>query len=657
MQVHVARTGSQSWRALWSIHHLVHDAWSLSILLRDVFTAYTQGAALPAAPPYSRFLQVIRGVPLEDAEEYWRTSLAGWKSPTPLPLDRADSDGGTAGHQEFQLDSVATANVSAVLRSRQLTWNSLVLGVWAMLLAAWSGRLDVVFGTVLLGRMKQVEEAGEIVGPFINTLPFRARCGGNKSVSDWLNELQRQLAAMAEFEHTPLNQIRAWLAPSGPALFDSILVFQNAFQSLAGKRIGGIEIGAISSAGHPNYPLMLRVTPGECCRFELVHDPRRFSGARAGRLLEQVQSAIRFFQESPDATVQNWSRSLMSTAQKPAGRRLRDVTPRGVSGTVAESVINRGGTRVRILEATHASLDLIRWTAGNRELLLRHLAQEGAVLLRGFPAIEAHDLEAVLAAAGGPALPYKERSSPRTQVAGNIYTSTEYPAHQPIFLHNENSYAHVWPRKIAFYCERPAGSGGATPLADVRRVYERIPEKIRTRLEKSGVLYVRNFGDGVGLSWRTAFQTGDAAAVEAYCRDAGYEAEWLGVDRLRTRRVGQAVVRHPDTGEPIWFNHAAFFHVSTLTPEVRDGLLAQFAESDLPNQTYAGDGTSISGEDAAAIRQAYIDSQLTFPWRAGDLLLLDNMLVAHGRESFEGSRRVLVGMAEPFESGRIGNLV
>ena len=189
--------------------------------------------------------------------------------------------------------------------------------------------------------------------------------------------------------------------------------------------------------------------------------------------------------------------------------------------------------------------------------------------------------------------------------------------------------------------------GGETPICDVRRVYQRIPANVRERFEKKGVMYVRNFSDHIGLSWKTVFQTEDRAKVEHHCQNAGYHFEWRDATRLRTRRVAPAVATHPQTFERVWFNHAAFFHVSTLEPDVRDALRAQFAEEDLPNQTYYGDGSPIEDEALDAIREAYRAETVTFPWQPGDVLALDNMLVAHGRTPYVGPRKILVGMATP----------
>ena len=316
------------------------------------------------------------------------------------------------------------------------------------------------------------------------------------------------------------------------------------------------------------------------------------------------------------------------------------------SETLVRSEPLDGGGHVLLVQPV-IPVDLATWAREQSAWIESRLATYGGILFRGFQIASAAQLDRVVAAVAGEPLVYRERSSPRQQVSGNVYTSTEHPPDQAIFLHNENSYQHVWPQRVFFGCVRPADSGGRTPLADTRRVYAQIDPAVRQRFIDRQVLYVRNFGDGLGLPWQVVFQTDDRSAVEAYCGTAGIEWTWRDGNRLRTRQVRPAVVRHPRTGEMAWFNHATFFHVSTLDASIRDALLSQFGEEDLPSNTYYGDGRPIEPAVLDVLRAAYAESTRTFPWQTGDLLLLDNILMAHGREPFSGARSILVGLAMP----------
>ncbi len=301
-----------------------------------------------------------------------------------------------------------------------------------------------------------------------------------------------------------------------------------------------------------------------------------------------------------------------------------------------------------LVEPAVRDMDFGVWAENARVSLRALLHRHGGLLFRGFKISGIPQFEVVVQKISGDLLEYKEQTSPRTKVSGNVYTSTEYPPHQRIFMHNENSYSSVWPRKIMFFCLTPATIGGATPIADVRRVLSRIPTPVRERFDRLGWMLVRNFGTGYGLSWQTAFQTSNPADVNQHCELSGIEYEWINNERLRIRQRRPAIVTHPDTGEQIWFNHTAFFHISTLEPEVREGLISEMPEADLPYNTYYGDGSPIEPEALNAIREAYQQETVEFPWQKHDLLVLDNMLAAHGRAAFEGPRRIVVAMTEPY---------
>ncbi|HEV3041431.1 MAG TPA: TauD/TfdA family dioxygenase [Candidatus Angelobacter sp.] len=291
-------------------------------------------------------------------------------------------------------------------------------------------------------------------------------------------------------------------------------------------------------------------------------------------------------------------------------------------------------------------IDLTAWAAEHRDLLQAALLNRGGILFRNFEIESAEEFERFIQNISGGSLPYTERSSPRTQVSGNIYTSTDYPPDQSIFLHNENSYQHTWPLKIFFYCHIPPAHGGETPIADTRKVLALIPPEIRAKFEEKKVMYVRNFGNGLGLPWQTVFQTGSKSKVEQYCQEAGIQCEWLDKHRLRTRHIKDAIAQHPVTYEHSWFNHATFFHPTTLSPKMLAELRLVVDDEDLPYNTFYGDGSPIEAEVLDLLRSAYFHETRIFPWRPSDILLLDNMMVAHGRQPFEGPRQILVGMSE-----------
>ena len=306
-----------------------------------------------------------------------------------------------------------------------------------------------------------------------------------------------------------------------------------------------------------------------------------------------------------------------------------------------------------IIRARLEHVGLNAWAAAHVATVGSLLRVHGAVLLRGFEIAGMQDFATFVRTIAGDPLEYNERSSPRTHLSDRVYTSTEYPAHQPIFLHNENSYAHTWPRLLFFWCAVAPAQAGETPLADCRTVYRTIPAHIRDEFTRRRVLYVRNFAEHLGLPWQLAFGTVDRSEVETRLHASGYQYQWIGADGLRTKRIGPAVARHPETHDLTWFNHATFFHISTLPGEMRDALLAQVDEADLPNQTFYGDGGAIEPGVLDTLRACYVGAKRAVPWLPGDVLLVDNILVAHGREAYAGAREIRVAMSNACSEAEI----
>lgn len=302
-----------------------------------------------------------------------------------------------------------------------------------------------------------------------------------------------------------------------------------------------------------------------------------------------------------------------------------------------------------VIEPDAERVDVTTWAARNRDFIETELLHHGGILFRGFEITTPAAFEQLCRAMSTELLEYNERSSPRTEVSPNVYTSTDYPANQSIFLHNENSYQRTFPQKIFFFCLTPAASGGETPIADCRKVFQGISPKVRERFIEKGWKLVRNVGDGLGLSWQTIFQTESPEVVERECLRKGVKLEWKDDQRLRLSTVLPAVVKHAQSGELSWFNHAAFFHVTTLDPLLREVLLEEFAEEDLPTNTYYGDGSRIEPEVLEELREVYREQTVSFPYQAGDVMLLDNMLTAHGRAPYSGTRKILVAMADAID--------
>ena len=327
--------------------------------------------------------------------------------------------------------------------------------------------------------------------------------------------------------------------------------------------------------------------------------------------------------------------------------KLKDAKRRAVDLSSAKLVetgfISSQQTIPFVVKPLIDGLDITEWAQNNRDFVKTLLLQHRALLFRGFKVKTAQQFQQFAkVTSNGELLNYVDRSSPRTTVGEQVYTSTVYPPEYPILLHNELTYTIKYPLKIYFCSLKVAPCGGETPIADVRKVYQRIAQEVRNEFIEKKWMLVRNYNDGFGLPWQEVFQTDDKAKVEAYCRENSIKFCWKEGSRLQTSQIRQAVHYHPQTGEPIWFNHAAFFHHTNL--------LSEFNEQELPYNTYYGDGSAIDPSVIEHINQAYQQEKVIFSWQQGDILMLDNMSLAHGRESYKGERQVLLAMSEPITS-------
>lgn len=280
-----------------------------------------------------------------------------------------------------------------------------------------------------------------------------------------------------------------------------------------------------------------------------------------------------------------------------------------------------------------------------RDRIEEELTTRGAILLRGLGLQIASDLRVFAQSLSHTPMTYIDQSSPRTPICDSVYTSTEYPSSQSIGFHNELSYSGTWPKRLFFGCLQPADRGGRTPLADGRRVLARLSPAVREAFG-AGVMYRRVLGGGLGVSWQRAFQTQHRADAEAVCRSEGIAFDWLDGDRLRTVQVRPAMIAHPVTGELSWFNHAAFFHPSNLPPALRVAL-NDVPDAELPFCALLANGRAIPDELISEVQTAYREEAFEFDWQAGDVLIVDNILIAHARAPYEGERLLVVTMANP----------
>jgi alpha-ketoglutarate-dependent taurine dioxygenase len=315
---------------------------------------------------------------------------------------------------------------------------------------------------------------------------------------------------------------------------------------------------------------------------------------------------------------------------------------------------------------------------GRQAWARRALTEHGAFLFRGFSVDDPRAFERIARAITPELQNDYLGTSPRDRLTDYVFTASELPPYYPIPQHCEMSFLPRPPSHVFFWCDvAPSGPGGETPLVDVRRVLRDLSPAVRARFEARGVRIIRNYSGPEGGSrldlwklkrWDEMFQTTDRRAVERSCRENGFDFRWTHDGRLRLVSHQPAVRPHPATGEPVWFNHAQVFHLSSAAGEYRRiaarrrdpvdrwrylalsgfARAAVFLKSRLkPTDDQAmhctyGDGAPIPDEDMEAVRDAIWSNLVCFRWQKGDVVAIDNFAVAHGRMPYSGPRRVAV---------------
>ncbi|MEU3375147.1 TauD/TfdA family dioxygenase [Streptomyces sp. NPDC006660] len=323
-----------------------------------------------------------------------------------------------------------------------------------------------------------------------------------------------------------------------------------------------------------------------------------------------------------------------------------DVTSEATQTAPFEVIRPEGSPAVHHLDGP-APADPAAWVTEHRSRLRATVAEHGAVVVRGLGLRDADAVARVGRAFLDRIVTEREGFAPRQVLADGVYSSSEWPAHQPMCMHHELSYSREVPGTLLFACLTAPESGGVTGVADSQAVLETLPADLVARFEEEGWQLTRAYMDTVGVGLADSFGTADRAAVEAYCDANGITCEWQSDGELRTRQRAAAVLRHPGNGRRGWFNQIAFLNEWTLDPAIREYLTFEFGVDGLPFNSLHGDGTRLDEETVLTINDVYEKHTLREPWRDGDLLIVDNLRMAHSREPYEGDREIAVVLGDP----------
>ena len=658
---------------LLTMHHIISDGWSMGLFIREMALLYdaslkAEPAMLPALPlQYADFAywqrQWLQGEVFEAALSYWQQQLAG--IPTlQLPTDRSRPAIPTlrGAHRSVTLPRSLTESLKELSQREGVTLFMTLLAAFTTQLHHYSHQDDVVIGTDVANR-NHAEVEG-LIGFFVNQLVIRQDLSGNPSFLELLSRVRAVTLNAYVNQDLPFDRlVKAINLPrdsSRAPIFQVKLVLQDAL--IPALTISGLSFSPLDlELGVAQLDLTLFLTETERGLFvTLQYSTDLFVESTITRMLDHFERLLSRIVERPDARLDELAKIIIAAEEEQRNveqtnrqvtqrKMFNNIKPKPISllgdNLIKTSSISPGENLPLVIQPATSEVDLIDWARNNQDFIQRELLNHGAILFRGFEHDWTREFEQ-FAGAICDDLFNENGEHPRESVSGHVYTPVFYPSDQHLLWHNENSFNLRWPMKIWFCCLIPAEQGGETPIVDSRKVFQALNPRLRERFIEKQVMYVRNYGNGLGLGWETVFRTSDRAEVEELCRRTGMRYEWKPDNKLRTESVRPAAGQHPATGEMVWFNQAQHWHISCLDAATRESIQSVLREEDWPRSCSYGDGTAIEDSAMAEILGIYQELEVSQPWQRGDVLLLDNMLTAHARNAYTGVRKLLVTMGE-----------
>ncbi|MGW2778922.1 amino acid adenylation domain-containing protein [Streptomyces olivaceoviridis] len=309
VRVTVLRMTEERRIVVWSFHHILLDGWSVQILQKELFAIYRSlldgtPAELPPTVPYRRYIEWLNSRRDDDSRAFWSDYLAGVTEPTALHVDR---DTGDTGVGEFEVCASAElfARARDYAKSQRITMNTLVQGLWSILLSRYSRQDEVLFGSTISGRSIDLPGVESMMGLFINTLPVRGRLTGDLVVSEWLRDLQDEQLEMRQWEYCHLVDVQKHSRiPRGEPLFRSILVFENyPVVQKPSDFPEGLTRRLVNCVERTGYPLTLVVSAGRALEFRFVYDRSRFDAETVERMAGHLESLLASVVDSPGSRI------------------------------------------------------------------------------------------------------------------------------------------------------------------------------------------------------------------------------------------------------------------------------------------------------------------------------------------------------------------
>jgi non-ribosomal peptide synthase protein (TIGR01720 family) len=292
MRFTLVRLDESLYKFFWHCHHLLLDGWTYPILFREVLELYIDPSAyLPAAHPYREYIAWQLQQDMKPAESFWRETLAGFSSPTPLPGQRRRAKV-LQGYQEetLLLEPSLSADLDAFAHRHRLTPSVLFQAGWALALHQFSREHDVVFGVTVSGRSAPLAGIESRVGLYINTLPLRVRVRPEQPLLAWLRAIMQDQVQLEQYAYTPTHLLTV---NSDQALFNSAIRFQNyPLKDIETSLNSGLSIRNTNGVDWWHYPLNLVIVPDSRVKLSINYDARLFDTSTIRHSLQTMELLV-----------------------------------------------------------------------------------------------------------------------------------------------------------------------------------------------------------------------------------------------------------------------------------------------------------------------------------------------------------------------------
>lgn len=310
MRFQIVKINERTHYFVWSFHHLLLDGWSVSLIIKKLMALYFDKPVGERAPKYKHFINWLLSQDENQAKQFWLAYLTDYEAPTSLSSIGLSRDVGTERESykvsETVISLEETAGIKNFVRAHGITLNTLLQAAWGILLSFYTQRNDLLFGVTVSGRSIPIEQVEEMVGIFINTIPFRMRLSPEENLLSLMLRIQNEMAELYKYSHISLAKIQNWLGgKENRTLFDTIFVCENFPRDNGLEESQELKWTSVKDFEKTEYPCMLSVIIGECLTVQMSYDPSHLSTKTINALVNHLLLLIRNIVNAPHTNLGN----------------------------------------------------------------------------------------------------------------------------------------------------------------------------------------------------------------------------------------------------------------------------------------------------------------------------------------------------------------